>query len=172
MGRKFLYFTEQEHRELTRVFCRSEHARNRKRAARDTRVENIDRRIKKAKMVKIERVEGDVIPTPKAPERIKPKKRDFFISVYDRQAGPTLHKVSGYAAEIDGLEIGLHRSGKRDQYITTDILSGCMIGLQCRTLAEVQTVITPDVVTMIKQKHREAAFKPMIDHIREAYASA
>lgn len=168
-NQKYWTYTAEEHRTMQRIFKhRHKRTQSLTRALEVTSTENIAETIKAAQKPKIEHVTGEVIPTPKAE---RGKKRDYFISYYDKKAGHTVKKVSGVIYNIDGLYFGLNRADKKHYYTVTDILTGFMVG-ECETQKRIYAAVTPELITKIQDKHRDKDIQPYISRIKAAYTDA
>lgn len=168
-NQKYWTYTAEEHRKMQRIFKhRHKRTQSPSRALEVTSAENIAETIKAAQKPKIEHVTGEVIPTPKAELG---KKRDYFISYFDKKAGHTVKRVSGVIFNIDGLYFGLNRADKKSYYTITDILTGFAVE-QCETQKRIYAAITPELIDKIRDKHRDKDITPYISRIKKAYTEA
>lgn len=171
MNKKIYFiFSEKQHKEMRRIFAAHNKPDSKPETSRkQDRIKKACIPLlteKKADTAKIEHVTGTIETAPK--KNTSSKKKDYFISVFDKKAGMTIKKVSGHILYFEGLEFGLNRTTPKEYYTITDILTGCAIG-QCKTIKNAFDVLTPDLLAILRTKQKEQHFIKHAERIREAY---
>lgn len=167
MNTKKIYFifNEDHHRKMRRIFAPHSKPETVKKPQGINKACISSFIEKNADTEKIERVSGTI---EKAPIKKNTKRRDYFISIYDKKIGQSIKKVSGQVIQFEGLEFGLNRPCKKSDYTITDLLTGCAVG-HCKTIIGAVDALTPDLMSLLRNKHKEKVFIKQIEAIRAAY---